>query len=491
MNSAATHYGCSGYEDVSHFSRREFLFRAGGGLAGIAFAQLLAEEGLLGAEASHVSPPTASPRLFTLQPRAPHYPAKAKNVILLFQQGGPSQMDLFDPKPALEKYDGQKYPGKIEIFGTDKTGLLLKSPFKFAKHGQSGIELSELLPHLATVADDMSVIRSCHTEHNNHIPAQLMFNTGRIFGGRPSIGSWIGYGLGSENQSLPAYVALPDATSLPVDDARNWTCGWLPPIFQGTMMQAGKNPVVDLQSPANISSEQQRRNLDLLARLNEEHLKKHPAEAELAARISNYELAARMQVAAVEALDTTQETEATRRLYGIDNKQTAAYGSRCLMARRLVEHGVRFVHIFLQRQSWDHHGNLQSGLTGATGATDLPVAGLLKDLKARGLLESTLVIWAGEFGRLPVAQRKNGRDHNRYAFSMWMAGGGVKPGVTYGETDEFGYAAVKDKVSMSDLQATILHLVGLDHKRLAYRHNNRDETLTDVNPARIVSEVVA
>jgi hypothetical protein len=480
---------CSGTEDLSHLSRRELLLRAGGGLAGMAFLQLLADDGLLADSPAEKSPGPQTG--YNLLPKPPHFPGKAKNVICLFQQGGPSQMDLFDPKPALEKYDGQKYPGDIEIFGTDKTGIVLRSPFKFAKHGQSGAELSELLPHLAEVVDDLAIVRSCHTEHNNHIPAQLMFNTGRIFGGRPSIGSWLCYGLGTENQSLPAYVALPDPASFPVDDARNWTCGWLPPLYQGTMMQAGANPVVDLNLPARISREQQRRNLDLLAKLNTEHLKKHPAEGELAARISNYELAARMQTAALEALDLNQETPAMRKLYGLDSPPTAAYGSRCLMARRLVEHGVRFVHIFLQRQSWDHHNGLKAGLTSSTVATDLPVAGLLRDLKSRGLLDSTLVIWAGEFGRLPVAQRSDGRDHNRNAFTIWMAGGGIKPGVTYGATDDFGYAAAVDKVSMPDLHATILHLLGLDHKRLTYRHGNRDETLTDVNPARIVKEILA
>jgi hypothetical protein len=487
MTRSCSSQGCSGYEEVSHLSRREFLLRAGGGLAGLACTQLLSEDALLGAEGNAGGHRDS----YNLQPRAPHFAPKARNVIMLFQQGGPSQMDLFDPKPALEKYDGQKYPGSLEIFGADKSAQVLRSPFKFAKYGESGAEVSELLPHLAQSVDDLAFIRSCHTEHNNHIPAQLMFNTGRIFGGRPSIGSWICYGLGTESQNLPAYVALPDPKSLPVDGARNWTCGWLPPLYQGSMMQAGKYPVVDLALPSQISREQQRQNLDVLARLNAEHLERHPAEAELSARIANYELAARMQLSAVEALDITQETQATQQQYGLDQPATAAYGARCLMARRLVEHGVRYVHVFLQRQSWDHHSKLATGLQKVCKATDLPTAALIADLKARGLLDSTLVVWAGEFGRLPVAQSKDGRDHNRHAFTIWMAGGGIKPGVTYGSTDEFGYAAVTDRVSVSDLHATFLHLMGLDHSQLIYRHNSRDEKLTDVNPARVVTEVLS
>lgn len=488
MSFHKSHPLCSGSEDVSHWSRREMLLRSGGGLAGLALMQMLAADGLL---ANSPEGTTRPPQVYDLKPKPSHFPAKAKNVIFLFQQGGPSQVDLFDHKPALQKYDGKKYPGTVDLFGPDNSGLVLRSPFKFAKHGQSGAELSELLPHLAEVVDDVTFIRSCHTEHNNHIPAQLMMNTGRIFGGRPSIGSWLCYGLGTENQSLPAYVALPEPNNLPVDEARNWTGGWLPPLYQGTMMQAGDNPIVDLKPPAQTSRAQQRRNLDVLARLNAEHARKHPAEGELAARISNYELAARMQTSAFETLDISQESPAIRKLYGLDEAKTAAYGTRCLMARRLVEHGVRFVHIFMGSQVWDHHSSLQSGLTNVTAATDLPVAGLLKDLKSRGLLDSTLVIWGGEFGRMPVAQSVDGRDHNRHAFTIWMAGGGIKPGLTYGATDEFGYAAAVDKVSMPDLHATILHLMGLDHKRLIFRHGSRDETLTDVSPARVIKEILA
>jgi hypothetical protein len=329
-----------------------------------------------------------------------------------------------------------------------------------------------------------------YTHHNNHIPAQLMFNTGRIFGGRPGLGAWIGYGLGTENQNLPAYIALPETASLPVDGARNWTGGWLPPLYQGTMLSAGATPIFDLNRPVGQSAGQQQQNLSLLQSLNRRHLDAHPGLPELEARIANYELAARMQLAAADQVDVSRETAATRRLYGLDVPRTAGYGMRCLLARRLVESGVRFVHVFTRSQAWDHHSGLRAGLPNICGEVDLPIAGLLTDLRQRGLLDSTLVLFAGEFGRLPNAQNRDGRDHNRHAFSIWMAGGGVRGGVTHGATDDFGYAAAVDRVSVSDLQATILHLVGLDHRRLSYRHNNRVETLTDVNEARVVTEIL-
>ena len=464
--------------------RRQLLFQCGGGLAGVALASLL------GCDEAFASPHESKRTLYDLTPKPPQFAPRARSVICLFMQGGPSQMDLFDPKPALVKYDGQKSPASIETFGQNN-GLILASPFKFSKHGQSGVELSELLPNLGGVADELAVVRSLHTNHNNHIPAQLMINTGRIFGGRPSVGSWIGYGLGSENQNLPAYVALPNPASLPVDGARNWTGGWLPPIYQGTQLSADGTPIFDLSRPASITAERQRANLDLLATLNRKHLAAHPAVPELEARIANYELAARMQLSAAEQVDISKESEATRRLYGLDQKETKGYGLRCLLARRLVESGVRFVHVFTNSQAWDQHSGLTTGLPRVCREVDLPIAGLLTDLKRRGLLDTTLVLFAGEFGRLPIAQNRDGRDHNRHAFTVWMAGGGVKGGVTYGATDELGYAAAVDRVSVSDLQATILHLVGLDHRKLVFQHGNRAETLTDVNEARVVKELLA
>jgi len=466
------------------FDRRRLLFQCGGGLAGIALASLLGRDEALAA------PQETKRALYDLTPKPPQFAPRARSVICLFMQGGPSQMDLFDPKPALAKYDGQQAPTSIETFGQNN-GLMLASPFKFAKHGQSGLEFSELLPNLGRVADELAVVRSLYTNHNNHIPAQLMLNTGRIFGGRPSIGSWIGYGLGSENQNLPAYVALPNPASLPVDGARNWTGGWLPPIYQGTQLSAEGTPIFDLARPASITADRQRANLDLLATLNRKHLAAHPALPELEARIANYELAARMQLSAAEQVDISNETEATRRLYGLEEKETKGYGLRCLLARRLVESGVRFVHVFTNTQAWDQHSGLKTGLERVCREVDLPIAGLLTDLKRRGLLETTLVLFAGEFGRLPIAQNRDGRDHNRHAFTVWMAGGGVRGGIAYGETDELGYAAAVDRVSVSDLQATILHLVGLDHRKLVFQHGNRAETLTDVNEARVVKEVLA
>jgi hypothetical protein len=463
-----------------HFSRRDLLSHVGGGLAGIALSWLLARDRLL-----------ANGPAYDLTPRPPHFAPRARSVICLFMQGGPSQMDLFDPKPALSRYDGQTLPAEIEIFGTGNSGLGLGSPFRFHRCGRSGVELSELLPNLGTVADELAVIRSMYTHHNNHIPAQLMFNTGRIFGGRPGIGAWIAYGLGTANQNLPAYIALPETASLPVDGVRNWTAGWLPPLYQGTMLSATGTPIFDLHRPAGQSAEQQQENLQLLQTLNRRHLDAHPGLPELEARITNYELAARMQLAAAEQVDISRESEATRRLYGLDHPRTAGYGTRCLLARRLIESGVRFVHVFTRSQAWDHHSGLRTGLPAICTEVDRPIAGLLTDLRRRGLLDETLVIFAGEFGRLPNAQNRDGRDHNRHAFSIWLAGGGVKGGLTYGATDDFGYAAVTNRVSVSDVQATILHLLGLDHRRLTYRHNNRVETLTDVNEARVVSEVLA
>jgi hypothetical protein len=466
-------------------NRRDLLFQVGGGLAGIALAWLADRDGLLAAPA-----PAGHPH-YDLAPRPPHFPPRARSVICLFMQGGPSQMDLFDPKPELSRRDGQRCPAEIETFGPGNSAQLLASPFRFRRHGRSGTPLSELLPHLGLVVDDLAVVRSAWTHHNNHIPAQLMFNTGRIFGGRPGLGAWIAYGLGTENQNLPAYVALPDTASLPVDGPRNWTAGWLPPIYQGTQLSARGTPIFDLERPASLSASQQRANLDLLGYLNRRHLESHPGLPELEARITTYELAARMQAAAAREVDVAGEPARVRRLYGLDRPQTQGYGLRCLLARRLVERGVRFVHVFTPSQAWDQHSGLRAGLTNICGAVDQPIAGLLTDLKQRGLLGTTLVVFAGEFGRLPVAQNRDGRDHNRHAFTVWLAGGGVKGGLVHGATDDFGYAAVADRVSVSDLHATLLHLVGLDHRRLSYRHNNRVETLTDVHDARVLTPLLA
>jgi hypothetical protein len=464
-------------------SRRAFFSRLGLGAGALALASLLGEEAAV-----------ASPALgqgYGLAPRAPHFLPKAKRVIYLFQNGGPSQVDLFDPKPELKKRDGQK-PGEGFINDVDagKTGAWLGSPFQFRKHGQSGLELSELLPGLGKHADDIAVIRSMVSEHENHEQACGHMHTGSPVAGRPTMGSWVTYALGTENASLPAYVALLNPSGLPVDGARNWSSGWMPPLFQGMPVRSTETtPILNLEPKVPAGAADAR--LRLLQRLNREHLKTRQDNLELEARIANFELAARMQLAATDALDLKQETDASRALYGLDRPETATYGRQLLMARRLVERGVRFVQVMMAGQPWDTHSNNSGQLRSLCAATDLPVSGLLADLKARGLLEETLVIWTGEFGRTPFAEGKDGRDHHKRGFSLWLAGGGVKGGVAVGATDEFGYSAVADVVHVADFHATMLHLLGLDFHRLTFRHDTRDERLTDIHEASVVRPILA
>lgn len=462
---------------LGQLSRRELFTRMGTGAAGLALASMLGEE----AEA-------ASAR--DLKPRASHFQPKAKQVIYLFQNGGPSHVDLFDPKPDLKKYEGQK-PGEGFVNDVDarKTGAWLGSPFQFAKHGQSGIVLSELLPELAKHADDIAVVRSMVSEHENHEQACGHFHTGSPVAGRPTMGSWVSYALGTENQSLPAYVALLNPGGLPVDGARNWSSGWMPPVYQGLPVRAVDNtPILNLEPRVPRAAADAR--LRLLQKLNQEHLKGREDNLELSARIANFELAARMQLSATDALDLKSEPNHVRKLYGLDAGETAVYGRQCLMARRLVERGVRFVQVMLAGQPWDTHTNNSGGLRSICKATDLPVAGLLYDLKQRGLLQDTLVVWTGEFGRTPFAEGKDGRDHHKRAFSLWMAGGGIKGGVTHGATDDFGYKSVTDIVTVADFHATLLHVLGLDFQRLTFRHDTRDERLTDIHPAQVVRPVL-
>jgi hypothetical protein len=410
--------------------------------------------------------------------------------------GGPSHVDLLDPKPMLSKHDGQNPPAEVAD-DENRTSYLLGTPFKFNKHGESGIEFSDVLPNIATHADEIAVIRSMYTEHRNHEQAIWMANTGMIVAGRPNIGSWAAYGLGTENQNLPAYVALPEPAGLPVDGPRNWSSGWLPPIYQGTVFRSEGTPVLHLK-PKNARPEAIEQNrMALLRSLNEKHKQSRPGELELDARIASFELAARMQLSATEALDINQESAATHKLYGLDQDKTRAYGKRCLMARRLVERGVRFVQIFLAGQPWDTHSNNTAGTRSCCEQTDLPVAALLTDLKQRGLLDSTLVQWGGEFGRTPGAEGggpnkkgNEGRDHHPYGFSIWLAGGGIRGGQAYGATDDFGYRAVVDRTSTADLHATILHLLGLKHEQLTFAHNSRDEKLTDVYPAKVIEKLL-
>ncbi|HEV8062696.1 MAG TPA: DUF1501 domain-containing protein, partial [Gemmataceae bacterium] len=424
----------------------------------------------------------------------------AKNVIWLFMNGGPSHVDTWDYKPELAKRDGQDLKGfdKTTGFFADQVGPVMKSPFRFAQHGQSGAWVSELFPAMAQHVDKMAFIHSCWTDSNNHSPALFKINTGMARMGFPCLGSWVTYGLGNESQNLPAFIVMYDTLGrgIPKGHSQNWGAGFLPGIFQGTALRAQGAPINDLYRPADRTDRQQRNQLDLMARLNRRHLEHEPDEPELAARIESFELAYRMQMAAPEALDLEREPASVHRLYGLDNPKCTHFARQCLIARRLIERGVRCVQIYSggmdNQLSWDGHMDILGNHGGFAKETDTPVAGLLSDLESRGLLDSTLVIWGGEFGRLPLAQKnaKPGRDHNPNAFTTWLAGAGVKGGVHYGQTDEIGLKAVVDRVSINDLHATILHLLGIDHKRLTYRYNGRDFRLTDV-AGQVVKAVLA
>jgi hypothetical protein len=464
-------------------NRRAFLGRYAGGLGSLALAHLLTAD--LHAGGSQAGG--------ALAPKAPHHRPRAKAVICLFQHGGPSQMDLFDPKPALTKHHGKPHPDKLETHFHTQVGNVLASPFKFQKHGQSGMELSELLPHTARIADDLTLVRSMMTESVDHEAALRMIHSGKTFSGRPVLGSWLLYGLGSMRQDLPAYVVLSDPGGLPTDGPLNWSSGFLPAIYQGTPFRPVGAPIANLQPPAGMSSTARQNQLQFLKELNGLHLRRYPENSELEARITNYELAASMQTSVPSVLDIAQEPAETRKLYGLDNPKTAEYGKRCLLARRLVERGVRFVQIFLNGQPWDTHDKNAERLRGLCAMADQPSAALVTDLKRRGLLDSTIVLWTGEFGRLPVSQGKDGRDHNRHGFSLWLAGGGFKKGHIHGATDDFGYKSVRDVVTVPDLHATLLYALGLDHLRLTYPHEGRNDNLTDsvVTNAKVIPQLLA
>jgi hypothetical protein len=473
-----------------YHSRREFLQRAGGGCGLLALAALLEQQGLLAADAA----------LNPLAPKQSHFPAKAKRVIWLFMNGGPSHVDTWDYKPELEKRHGQELKGfdKTTGFFVDQVGPLMKSPFKFRRHGQCGAWVSDIFPNMARHVDKMAFLYSCWTDSNNHSPALFKINTGMARMGFPCVGAWVTYGLGSDSQNLPAFVTMYDTLGrgIPKGHAQNWGAGFLPGVYQGTALKPQGEPIDNLKPPDGMTPPRQRAQLDLLARLNRRALDRHPGESELSARIESFELAYRMQMAAPEALDLGKESQQTQKLYGLDNPKCKHFARQCLVARRLVERGVRFVQIYsggMENQlSWDGHMDIAGNHSGFAQETDIPVAALLTDLQARGLLDSTLVIWGGEFGRLPVSQKgaKPGRDHNPHAFTFWLAGGGVKGGTLYGKTDEVGLRAAENRVSVNDLHATILHLLGLDHKRLTYRYNGRDFRLTDV-AGNVVKEVIA
>lgn len=461
-------------------TRRDFLWQTGGGFAGLALMDLLTRDGHWKVEAAA---------------RAPHFPARAKRAVFLFMNGAPSQVDTFDPKPELTRRNGQPYQGKLTVGSNGRpVGYLMQTPFTFAHHGRSGLEISDLFPHTAKFADDLCVIRSMHTDTAAHASGCLQMNTGSILIGKPSIGAWVTYGLGSENESLPAFVVMTDPRGGPIGSASNWTAGYMPAAYQGTLFRSSGAPLLDLVPP--VEDRVQRRSLDLLKALNEEHLAERPEDTELAARVQSYELAYRMQTEAAAAVDLSRETAATRERYGLEDRVTADFGRKCLITRRLLEKGVRFVQLYSGgghiEDTWDGHNDCITNHRLHAAETDKPIAALMTDLKATGLWDETLILWGGEFGRTPTSEGvgKPGRDHDWHGFSMWLAGAGVKGGQAIGATDELGFAAVEDRVHVSDLHATLLHLLGFDHTRLTWFYQGMNQRLTGVR-GEVVRKVLA
>jgi hypothetical protein len=486
--------------DPQQHSRRDFFSRTGDGLLGAALTHLFCED-LFDQSPLNAAEPKRDGKnrtsAFNLKPKKTPHDASATSVIQLFMNGGPSQMDLFDPKPVLNRMDGKPYPGNVEEVGnqgTNDVGVMMGGQYPMRQHGESGLWMADTLPHTSQVADDLCVIKSMWTDHPNHDNALYKIHSGRLFMGYPTLGAWTVYGLGSENQNLPAYVVLNDPLGMPKNGTRNWTAGFLPPIYQGTPFRPTGSPILnlkpDFQQPSAVAETAQR----LLRQLDEIHRKERPYEPELDARIESYGLAARMQISASEALDLSQETRATHEMYGIGGGTTDSFGRRCLLARRLVERGVRFVQIFMEEQPWDSHVDLKDNHREACERTDKPIAGLLRDLKQSGLLDSTLVIWGGEFGRTPTSQKSGnvytGRDHNMQAFTSWIAGGGSKGGMSYGATDDFGHQAIENRVSVHDFHATILHLLGLHHEDLFFMRSGLEERITGVEPPHVVTELL-
>lgn len=480
-------------------SRRHWLCSSAFSLSGVAAAHLLRNDGLLADDAS-LAKPNLEPQNFDLLPKAPHHAPRAKAMISMFMIGGPSQIDMFDPKPELMKLDGKDFPGEVSYDNPAQASRQVMGPqWAFSPRGQCGMELSDLIPEMASIADDITLIRSMQTGINNHIPSMYALNTGMGTRGRAVLGSWLLNALGSESQELPAFVALTHPHGLPLIGGENWTNGALPSLYQGTVVRPQEPRILNLDPPAFLRGEPQVAQLALLDQINAAHLAEHPSESDLQARMASYALAAKMQLAAKEAFDISQETEATHRLYGIDQEKTRDYGTRCLIARRLVERGVRFVQIFNNGQSWDHHDSILTALPERCREIDKPAAALVIDLKQRGLLDSTIVQWGSEMGRLPVIQippggntrEKVGRDHNTYGFSQWVAGGGFKAGYVHGATDEFSHRAVEGIVSHHDWLATILHLFGLDHQRMRFRSGPRDIRLVENESAAVQTDLLA
>jgi len=472
--------------------RRQFLRQAGGGLGMIALTSLLHQQRLLTASAGEAPGSSAPPMLGS--GAMPHAAPRARRVIYLFMHGGPSHLDLWDPKPELARRAGEPLPESVGPVMTRRQvahNPLMGPVLPFRPRGASGLEVSDFLPHLAQLSDELCVLRGCHGDSVNHPQSVYQMNTGSIQMGRPSLGSWVSYGLGTENDSLPAFVVLPDPGNGIKGGPAAWGNGYLPATFQGTTFRPGARPIIDLSPPTAISPAQQRASLELLQSMNRRHDQQRGGDSPLEARIAAYELAYRMQSAAPEAVDIAGETEETLALYGIGSPDTDEFGRRCLLARRLVERGVRFVQLYSgDTNGWDAHNNVAENHGLYCRRTDQPVAGLLRDLRRRGLLDDTLVIWGGEFGRMPMSEQGKGRDHNPWGYSVCLAGAGVRGGMAHGATDPFGLRAVEGKVHVHDLHATILHLLGLDHERLTYLHNGRYERLTDV-AGRVVTEILA
>lgn len=473
-------------------TRREFLWEVGGGFAGLALIDLLTRDGFFTGRTEAAAAPEPA-----LAAKPPHFAAKAKHAVFLFMNGAPSQVDTFDPKPALSKFHGTPYKGDTPVGSNGRpVGHLMQSPFPFRKHGQSGLEISSLFPNVARFADDLCVIRSLHTDTAAHASGCLQMNTGAVQIGKPSLGAWLSYGLGTQNENLPSFVVMTDPRGGPISGPSNWTAGFMPAGYQGTLFRGQGTPLLDLATPAGVGARTQRRALDLLASLNREHLQRHPGDSELAARIESYELAYRMQTSATEAVDLGRESAQTRALYGLDHPRTADFGRKCLIARRLLERGVRFIQLYSGgghlEETWDGHSDCIANHRLHAGETDQPIAALMADLKRTGLWEDTLLIWGGEFGRTPTSEGvgKFGRDHNPHGFSMWLAGAGVKGGQAIGSTDELGFNAADERSHVSDLHATILHLMGMNHRRLTYLYQGLDQRLTGTR-GRLIQKVLA
>jgi len=476
-------------------TRREFLWESGGGFTGLALTGLLAADGFFDRQAQANGPRTAF--VNPMAPKPPHFPAKAKSVIFLFMYGGPSHVDTFDYKPALYPLDGKTIA--VKTFGRGghrNQGRIVGPKWKFKPYGQCGKMVSDLFPHIGSCVDDIAFVHSLYAESPIHGSAMLMMNSGRILSGHPCLGSWVTYGLGSVNENLPGFVVMLDRTGGPISGAKNWSSGYMPAAYQGVVVKASGTPIHNLQLPEGLTLGEQRQLLDRLRARNEEHLAARSDNSELAARIASYELAFKMQQYAPEAVDFSKETEKTKELYGIDNPRTRDFGQKCLLARRLVERGVRFIQIYSggahNDDNWDAHTDIVKNHTKHAGDTDKPIAGLLKDLKQRGLLDSTLVIWGGEFGRQPTAEYAvgTGRDHNAYGFTMWLAGGGIKGGTSVGCTDELGSAAVENRFHVKNLHATVLTQLGLDPNRLSYFYNGLDQKLVGVEGAEPIKQII-